>query len=112
MRRLTEGEFKATAVPEKERVGLDEEPPFDFREYFELIPPEEFSEHDFSEGRVSYAWNMRVEPSSLDWRVWIMMTLSEQRSRWPLPLTGARSSRRGLRAWLRGTRVGGVFGRG
>jgi hypothetical protein len=67
MRRLTEDEFKATAVPEKERVGLDEEPPFDFWEYFELIPPEEFSEHDFSEGGVSYAgrstgtswWNAR-----------------------------------------------------
>jgi hypothetical protein len=28
-------------------------------ECFELIPPEEFSEHDFSEGRVSYACNMR-----------------------------------------------------
>jgi hypothetical protein len=67
MRRLTEDEFKATAVPEKERVGLDEEPPFDFWEYFELIPPEEFSEHDFSEGGVSCAgrstgtswWNAR-----------------------------------------------------
>jgi hypothetical protein len=59
MRRLTEDEFKATAAPEKERVGLDEEPPFDFWAYFELIPPEDFGEHDFSEGRVSYAWNMR-----------------------------------------------------
>ncbi|WP_433788765.1 hypothetical protein [Actinoplanes sp. CA-252034] len=58
MRRLTEDEFKATTVPEKERVGLDEEPPFDFWEYFELIPPEDFGEYDFSEGRVSYAWNM------------------------------------------------------
>ena len=48
---LTEDEFKATAVPEKERVGLDEEPPFDFWEYFELNPPEEFSEHDFSKDR-------------------------------------------------------------
>jgi hypothetical protein len=59
MRRLTEDEFKATAVPERERVGLDEEPPFDFWEYFELNPLEEFSEHDFSEERVSYTWNMR-----------------------------------------------------
>jgi hypothetical protein len=58
---------KPPPCPEKERVGLDEEPPFDFWEYFELIPPEEFSEHDFSEGRVSYAgrstgtswWNAR-----------------------------------------------------
>ena len=46
-------------MPEKERVGLNEEPPFDFWEYFELIPLEDFGEHDFSKGRVSYAWNMR-----------------------------------------------------
>lgn len=59
MRRLTEDQFKATAVPEKERVGVNEEPPFDFGEYFELIPPEDFGEHDFSEGRVFCAWNMR-----------------------------------------------------
>jgi hypothetical protein len=59
MRRLTEDEFKATAVPERERVGLDEEPPFDFWEYFDLNPPEEFSEHDFSKERMSYAWNRR-----------------------------------------------------
>jgi hypothetical protein len=59
MRRLTDDEFKATAVPEAERVGLDEEPPFDFWEYFEAIPREDFGKHDFSEGRVSYAWNMR-----------------------------------------------------
>ncbi|WP_328474948.1 hypothetical protein OHA21_16680 [Actinoplanes sp. NBC_00393] len=59
MRRLTEDEFKATAAPEKERVGSDEEPPFDFWEYFELVPPEELTELDFSQGRVSYAWNTR-----------------------------------------------------
>jgi hypothetical protein len=59
MRRLTEEEFKATYAPGAERVGLDEEPPFDFWEYFEAIPPEDFGEHDFSEGQASYAWNMR-----------------------------------------------------
>jgi hypothetical protein len=59
MRRLADDEFKATAVPEAERVGLDEEPPFDFWEYFEAIPREDFGGHDFAEGRVSYAWNMR-----------------------------------------------------
>jgi len=58
VRRLTHDEFKATTAPEKERVGLDEAPPFDFWEYFEAIPPEDLGEHDFSEGRVSYAWNM------------------------------------------------------
>ena len=37
MRSLAENEFKATAVPEKERVGLDEESPFDFWESFEQL---------------------------------------------------------------------------
>jgi hypothetical protein len=59
MRRLTDEEFKATTVAEKERVGLDEEPPFDFWGYFEAISAEDFGEHDFSAGRVSYSWNMR-----------------------------------------------------
>ncbi len=34
-------------------------PPFDFWEYIETIPSEDFGGHDFSEGRVPYAWNMR-----------------------------------------------------
>ncbi len=29
-----------------------------FWEYFEAIPTEDFDGHDFSEGRVSYAWKM------------------------------------------------------
>lgn len=58
MRRLTDEEFKATTAPDKERVGLDEEPPFDFWGYFRAIPLEDFGEHDFSAGRVSYAWKM------------------------------------------------------
>ena len=58
MRRLTDDEFKATAAPEKKRVDLDEEPPFDFWGYFERIPPEDFGDHAFSEGRVSYAWTV------------------------------------------------------
>ena len=62
MRRLTDEEFKATAAPEAEPVGLDQEPPFDFWEYFEAIPPDDFEGHDFSEGRVSYAWTMRGTP--------------------------------------------------
>ncbi|MEU4218742.1 hypothetical protein [Actinoplanes sp. NPDC026623] len=36
MRRLTEDEYKATTVPEKERAGLDQEPPFDC---WDLRPP-------------------------------------------------------------------------
>ena len=43
---------------DRERVGSDEEPPFDFWDYFEAIPPEDFSEHDFSEGLVSYVYKM------------------------------------------------------
>ncbi|XVU23970.1 hypothetical protein ACQPZJ_43165 [Actinoplanes sp. CA-054009] len=59
VRHLTEAEFKATTAPEPERVGVDEPPPFDFWEYFEAIPAEDFREHDFSAGRVSNAWTMR-----------------------------------------------------
>ncbi|MEU8239053.1 hypothetical protein AB0C07_12465 [Actinoplanes missouriensis] len=59
MRRLTDDEFKATYAPEVERIGLDEAPPFDFWKYFEAIPPEDFDGHNFAEGLVSYAWNMR-----------------------------------------------------
>jgi hypothetical protein len=59
VRRLSDEEFRATMASDRERVGMDEEPPFDFWDYFEAIPPEDFGEHDFSEGRVSYAYNMR-----------------------------------------------------
>ena len=59
---MTDEEFKATMGSDRVRVGLDEEPPFDFWGYFEAIPPEDFSGHDFSDGRVSYAWNMRGTP--------------------------------------------------
>jgi hypothetical protein len=59
VRRLTDEEFKATMGSDRERVGLDEEPPFAFWDYFDSIPPEDFAGHDFLDGRVSYAWNMR-----------------------------------------------------
>jgi hypothetical protein len=59
VRRLADEEFKATMGSDRERVSLDAEPPFDFWDYFEAIPPADFCEHDFSEGRVSYAYNMR-----------------------------------------------------
>ena len=45
--------------PDRERVALDEEPPFDFWAYVDAIPEEDFAGHDFSAGGVSYAWNMR-----------------------------------------------------
>lgn len=59
MRRLSDEEFKATQAPEPEPVDLGMAPPFDFWEYFETIPSEHFGGHDFSAGRVPYAWNMR-----------------------------------------------------
>ena len=62
MHRLTDQEFKATAGPDKRRVGPDEEPPFDFWDYFDAIPAEDLGGHDFSEGRVSYVWAMLGTP--------------------------------------------------
>jgi hypothetical protein len=59
MRRLTEDEFKATAVPDAEPVGPDEEPAFDFWDYFDAIPREDSGGHDFSGGQVSHVWDMR-----------------------------------------------------
>jgi hypothetical protein len=59
---LSEDEFKATTSPEKERVGLDAAPPFDFWEYFAAIPVADFGGHDFSDGGVSYAWTMLGTP--------------------------------------------------
>ncbi len=58
VRKLNEDEYKATMSQNPIRVGLDEEPPFDFWPYFEEIPTEDFGDHDFSEGVVPYAWKM------------------------------------------------------
>jgi hypothetical protein len=58
MRLLTEAEYKATMEPEPIRIGPDDEPPFDFWPYFDMVPEEDFGGHDFSEGGVTYAWHM------------------------------------------------------
>jgi hypothetical protein len=55
---LTEDEYQRTIGPDPTRVRPDEEPPFDFWPYFDSIDAEDFAGHDFSEGRVSYAWQM------------------------------------------------------
>lgn len=38
------------------RVGVDEEPPFDFWPYFEEIPEDDFEGFDCTEGLVDLAW--------------------------------------------------------
>jgi hypothetical protein len=60
VRKLSADEFKATTGPAPVRVGVDEAPPFDFWGYFDAIPEEDFGGHDFSAGRVEYAWRMPV----------------------------------------------------
>lgn len=58
MPRLTETEFLATIDPHPERVGPDDAPPFDFWDYFDSIPDEDFHGHDFSDGTVTEARTM------------------------------------------------------
>lgn len=58
MRRLTEDEYKATMSLAPREVGPDEPPPFDFWDYFDSIPREDWEGHDFSAGTVSLAYEM------------------------------------------------------
>lgn len=58
---LTEAEYKATMEPEPVRIGPDDKPPFDFWPYFDSVPKEDLGGHDFSEGGVTYAWEMPVK---------------------------------------------------
>ena len=55
---LTQDEYQGTIGPNPARVASDEEPPFDFWPYFDSIAEDDFGGHDFSEGRISYAWQM------------------------------------------------------
>ena len=41
-----------------QRLGLDEEPPFDFWPYFEAVPVEDFEDYDCSPGAVTYVWQV------------------------------------------------------
>lgn len=56
MNRLDDDAFKATFRAPMQRVGDDEEPPFDFWPYFEQIPEGDFAGFDCSEGQVNLAW--------------------------------------------------------
>ncbi len=58
---LTAEEFLATTGGTHDSLPVDAEPPFDFWPYFDAIPEEHFGGHDFSEGRVPYAWKTREE---------------------------------------------------
>ena len=58
MRRLSEDEYLATMESQPEPVDDEQSPPFDFWPYFEALPPAEFGGHDFTAGRVPYAWRM------------------------------------------------------
>ncbi len=57
MKLLSKAKFLATFASPMQRVPLDAEPPFEFWDYFEQIPPEDFEAHDCSNGAVSYAYN-------------------------------------------------------
>ncbi len=56
MKRLTESEFLATFAAPMQSVAIDTAPPFDFWDYFEAIPEEDFKGRDCSDGFVDYAW--------------------------------------------------------
>jgi hypothetical protein len=58
--RLSEDEFRATYDAHPVAVEQDDEPPFDFWPYFDAIPNEDCSGHDFSEGSVTHAWTMPI----------------------------------------------------
>jgi UDP-N-acetylmuramyl pentapeptide synthase len=58
MPRLNETEFLATMDPHPVRVEQDDAPPFDFWDYFDAIPGQDFDGHDFSAGAVTNAWTM------------------------------------------------------
>ncbi|WP_346122206.1 hypothetical protein [Micromonospora coerulea] len=53
---LTEDEYKARWDPTPQEWARTRNPPFDFWPYFDSIPEDDFNGHDFSEGRVTYAW--------------------------------------------------------
>lgn len=56
MRRLDQTDFAATTTNPMRREPLHAEPPFDFWDYFDAIPEEDFGGHDCSEGAVDFAY--------------------------------------------------------
>ena len=57
MKRLSEDEYHATFGEKMTQVVDDTPPPFDFWDYVETIPEEDFDGHDCSDGSVSYVWS-------------------------------------------------------
>lgn len=55
---LTEDEFRVTMDLRPVAVGVDDEPPFDFWDYFDTVPAEDCDGHDFSEGIIDHSWRM------------------------------------------------------
>src|SRR3954463_12617137 len=53
---LSAREFLATFKAPMRRVAFDSPPPFEYRAYFDAIPPSDFKGHDCSEGTVNYVW--------------------------------------------------------
>jgi hypothetical protein len=53
---LTEKQFMATFNAPMKRLSDEASPPFDFWEYLDSIPDDDFEGHDASLGRVTYVW--------------------------------------------------------
>jgi hypothetical protein len=58
MKRLSEDEYLATMGATPRRVLPEEPPPVDFWPYFDQLTADELDGHDFSEGRVTFVWEM------------------------------------------------------
>ena len=56
MTRLDDTEYKTTFREPMQRVGEEEEPPFDYWPYFKQIPEADFEGFDCTEGQVDWAW--------------------------------------------------------
>ncbi|MCW1926660.1 hypothetical protein OKA05_29170 [Luteolibacter arcticus] len=56
MKQLDDAAFRATFGEPMVPVTDDEEPPFDFWDYFEEIPEDDFEGYDCSAGAVDQAW--------------------------------------------------------
>jgi hypothetical protein len=84
---LSEAEFKETFTPPMQQAGEDSQPPFDFWEYFDGIPHEDFAGHNCSQGQVNWAWtdgsgrHQHVLVNSEDKNVFMVLVLDLTSSR-------------------------------
>lgn len=58
MRLLSKQEFFKTFIEPIHKVEDDKKPLFDFWNYVESIPEDDFDGHDCKDGNVSHAWNL------------------------------------------------------